>query len=391
MEFRKLFLAGVVWFIFSAGIVYAETADRTVGMDKMVITATLSEKKIKDAPGSIAVITASEMKDINALTVADALETAAGLVVSRESGRVQVPAVRGARSKHTLILLDGRRLAFGFNDLIDLRQIPTVMVERIEIVRGPASALYGSDALGGVVNIITKSPPKSWSGLVTGQYGINKEGEGREYAGSGLIGGPVERFRFLLSAEKRHKDGWDSDGNLPDDGFKEKPGFAAGRFTFDITGKMVLSGGLEYMENTYTGDQFYENMARERRADENRKGYYLQYDLTMKDFHQLMFSLNRSDFENDLDFIPFAASGQRRTEQYTNQAEARYTGLFFNNHLVTVGGELRRDGLDDTQMGTRTDRNVDNFSLFLQDDFHIFDPLMAILAVRYDHEVLAAW
>lgn len=51
-----------------------------------------------------------------------------------------MPSIRGARAKHTLILLDGRRLAYGFNDMVDLRQIPTTMVERIEIVRGPASS-----------------------------------------------------------------------------------------------------------------------------------------------------------------------------------------------------------------------------------------------------------
>ncbi len=384
MFYCKLFMAMFLGVVFSAGGVYAGKEGEATRLDEVVISATMTQKALGDAPGSVEVITAREIKDLNALTVADALEMAVGLVVSRESGRVEAASVRGGRSKHNLVLLDGRRLAFGFNDLIDLRQIPTVIVERIEIVRGPASSLYGSDALGGVINIITKSPPDTFSGMAMGQYGINRKGEAKEYVGSAFAGGPLDRFRFLLSGEMRHKDGWDISGKLPDDGYKEKPKFAAGRFAFDLTENQVLSGGLEYMENTYTGGQFYENQARERKADEQREGYYLQYDVHMIDMHNFMLRVNRSVFENDLGFKPFAESGERHTEQYTNQAEVRYSGLFLNNHMITLGTEFRKDGLDDTQMSIRTDKSVNNFSLFLQDEFNIFDPLYIVLGLRYD-------
>ncbi len=381
---RKLFttvaLIGIVCF----GGVHVGSAGTPARMDEVIVSATMTEKPIGDAPGSVEVITASEIKDLNALTVADALEMAVGLVVSRESGRVEAPAVRGGRSKHTLILLDGRRLAFGFNDLIDLRQLPAVMVERIEIVRGPASSLYGSDALGGVINIITKSPPDRLSGMATGQFGVNRSGEAKEYVGSAVAGGPLSRLRFLVSGEMRQKDGWDISGQLPDDGFAEKPRFGAGRMALDLTDNQVLSGGLEYMDNTYTGGQFFENLARERRGDESRTGYYLQYDAHLIQSHHLMLRANRSEFEHDLEFTPFAETGQRHTEQGTDQAEARYSGLFFNNHLVTLGAEYRKDSLYDFQMSRLTDRNVNNLSVFLQDEFRILSPLYMVLGLRYD-------
>jgi outer membrane receptor for ferrienterochelin and colicins len=367
------------------GPVWAAQEEAPQRLDEVVVSATGTAKTILDAPGAVEVITARDIQDLNALTVAEALEAAVGLVVSRESGRVQVPSIRGARSKHTLVLLDGRRLAFGFNDMVDLRQIPTVMVERIEIVRGPASALYGSDSLGGVVNIITKAAPREWTGAVQSQFGVNRDGEAKEYVGSGLVGGPMNRFRFLLSGELRHKDGWDKSGSLPDDGFKEKPGFLAGRFAFDLTDYQTLSAGLEYMDNTYTGDQFYEQQARERKADEERWGYYVQYDAQLRDADQLMLRVNRSEFRNELGFAPFAASGERNTKQFTTQAEARYSALVLSDHLVTVGAEYRRDELDDTQMRLRTDKDVDNVSVLLQDEFHLLDPLYVVLGVRYDH------
>ncbi len=374
-----------VWLFTGVVEADAEKTDRPFKLDEVVVSATMTEKLISDAPGSVEVITAREIQDMNALTVAQALKSAAGLFVSLQSGRVRVPGIRGARSKHTLVLLDGRRLAFGFNDMIDVRQIPTFMVERIEIVRGPASALYGSDALGGVVNIITKSPPREWSGMATAQYGVNRDGDGREHVGGFMLGGPVERFRALIAAELRQKDGWDKNGKLPDDGFKEDPRFAASRFAFDVMEGQVLSGGIDYAQNNYTGDMSYENLVRERKADEERLGYFLQYDAHLMDVHHVMLRLNRSQFRYNNEFVPFAASGERHTEQYTNQAELRYSGLWFGDHQFTLGGELRREGLDDTQEGIRTDRDVDNISVFLQNEFHLFDPLYVVLGLRYDH------
>ncbi len=375
----------LAFFVMGVAFAHAEKAEELFRLDEVVVSATMTERKIGEAPGSIEVITAREIEDLNALNVAQALESATGLVVSRESGRIRVPAIRGARSKHTLVLLDGRRLALGFNDMIDVRQIPTVMVERIEIVRGPASALFGSDALGGVVNIITRKPPREWSGLVTARYGVNRDGEGQEYVGGFMLGGPLDRFRAIISAELRHKGGWDRSGKLPDDGFKEKPRFAASRFALDVTDRQILSGGIEYMENTYTGKQFYEGLARDREADEERLGYFLQYDAHLKDVHHVMLRLNRSQYQHDLGFKPFAASGERHAEQYTNQAELRYSGLLLGSQQFTVSGELRRDGLDDTQAGLNTDKDVDNISVFLQNELHLFDPLYVVLGLRYDH------
>ncbi len=353
-------------------------------MDKMVVTSTMTEKRIADAPGSVEVISAQDMTELNALTVAEALESATGLIVNNESGRVKVPSIRGARAKHTLILLDGRRLAYGFNDMVDLRQIPTTMVERIEIVRGPASSLYGSDALGGVVNIITKKASREVTAKAGGQFGRQMDGENDRFNVGGYLGGGTDRLRSLLAMEAGHENGWDKDGAAPDDGFSQEPAFLAGRLAWDLTDNQSLTAGTEYMQNTYDGFQFYEGSDRTRRADESRQGYFLQYDAAFLDVHNVMLRLNRSEFDNELGFTPFAASGERVTEQDTNQLEARYSGLILNHHLLTVGGEVRREGLDDTQSGVTTDEHVDNYSMFLQDEFQIFDPLTLTLTMRYD-------
>lgn len=375
----RLTLLGALFFATAAA-----HAGTDQNMDKMVVTATMTEKRIADAPGSIEVISAQDITELNAQTVAQALESATGLIVSNESGRVKVPSIRGARAKHTLILLDGRRLAYGFNDMVDLRQIPTTMVERIEIVRGPASSLYGSDALGGVVNIITKKASREVTAKASGQYGRQIDGENDRFNFGGYLGGGTDQVRTLLAMEAGHENGWDRNGAAPDDGFSQEPAFLAGRLAWDLTDGQSLSAGAEYMQNTYDGLQFYEGSDRTRTADESRQGYFLQYDAAFMDVHNVMVRLNRSEFDNELGFAPFAASGERVTEQYTNQLEARYSGLFLGNHLLTAGGEVRREGLDDTQNDMGTNEHTDNYSLFLQDEFQILDPLTLTLSLRYD-------
>jgi outer membrane receptor for ferrienterochelin and colicins len=230
----------------------------------------MTEKTIGGVPGSVEVITAEELAEMNADSVADALETATGLVVTTESGRVSAPDIRGTKSKHALILIDGRRLAAGFGELVDINQIPVLMVERIEIVRGPSSSLYGSDAIGGVVNIITRKPPKEGKVGARVQYGRDRNEEGTEYIGSVLAGDTFERLGVIAAGELRKKDGWDLVVNEQDDGDKEGEKSGIGRFALGFTDDHVLSGGFEFNEMSRQGLRYLENMTRDRDADDKR-------------------------------------------------------------------------------------------------------------------------
>ncbi len=358
-----------------------ETARDGRELDRVVVTATMTEHAIEDSPGSVEVITAREMEERNVSTVAEALETATGLIVKGESGRVMAPSIRGTKSKHTLVLLDGRRMASGFGDLVDLSQIPVVMVDRIEVVRGPASGLYGSDALGGVVNIITKKATREWKARLKGQYGTDKYGEGTEYIGSGYGGGFIDRFSFLVSGQLGKKAGWDRVLDENDDGDKEREGYSAGRFTLDIVKNHVLSGGFEYGKKNMEGLRYMENLDRNRDADSRRSGYFLQYDAKFKETYALMLRLNRSETKTDIDITPVTSNPETSGMKYfLNQGEAKFSGLFFDSHLVTMGTELRKEGRDDRS----SDMTMNNFSLFLQDEYQIVKPLALIVGLRFD-------
>ena len=359
-----------------------QTQKQAVEIENMVVTATMTEKEIEKAPGSIEVITSQEIEEMDAQTVADALETATGLIVADETGRIKTPSIRGTGNKHTLVLIDGRRLSMGYKDFLDINQISVDMIDRIEVVRGPTSALYGSDAIGGVVNIITKKPPQELAVGATYQYGISKHNEGEEHIGRAYLGDSFGRFGFLLAGGYQNKNGWDLDGILPDDGDHEELGSAVGRFSFDFNDNHSLLAGFEYSDMDREGMRFYQNLDRERDAEDKRHSYFLQYDARPNPLYNLMLRAYYSEHENDIEFSPTAqVTGEEDAKRKLNQIEGRFTGAFFDKHIITVGSEFREESREDE---TGRDDDVDNFSVYLQDEYQVLDPLYLVLGVRFD-------
>ena len=130
--------------------------DTSLAVEKIVVTATRIAGTILASPDHITVVSGEELA--GALSAAEALESVAGVSVSDNGtvGSVQSVSLRGSAAAQVLVLVDGVRLNDSRQGAPDLSQIPVDNIERIEIVRGGTSALYGADAVAGVVNIITK-------------------------------------------------------------------------------------------------------------------------------------------------------------------------------------------------------------------------------------------
>ena len=135
-----------------------EGEEDTASMEDVVITATKTEQEILDVPQHVTVITAEDIEKSGVRDVAQILNRQAGLTVEDYGslGAVQSLRMRGSTTEQVLVLLDGVRLNNAQSGTVDLSLVPVNNIERIEIVRGGTSALYGSDAVGGVVNIITR-------------------------------------------------------------------------------------------------------------------------------------------------------------------------------------------------------------------------------------------
>lgn len=137
-------------------------AQTTPTLKEVVVTATRVDSSVLDSPSSVSVISSQQIADSGATDVAQVINGQPGVVVNDygPTGALKTVSIRGSTSSQVLVLLDGIRLNSSVNGEVDLSSIPMEIIDHIEIVRGGESSLYGSSAIGGVINIITKKAEK---------------------------------------------------------------------------------------------------------------------------------------------------------------------------------------------------------------------------------------
>ncbi|MCL3781968.1 TonB-dependent receptor [Prolixibacteraceae bacterium JC049] len=131
-----------------------------LNLDQVTVTGTRTPHVLKEAPVLTQLISSKELMNIDSETITDILEVEMPGVEMANHGGVPVLNMMGLETQYSLVLIDGERMAKSLQKTIDYSRINTANIERIEIIRGASSALYGSDAMGGVINIITKKPSK---------------------------------------------------------------------------------------------------------------------------------------------------------------------------------------------------------------------------------------
>ena len=190
-------------------------------MATVVISASGFEQTIREAPASITVLTREQLEKERFGNLAQALESVEGIDVAAagdKTGGMNI-SVRGMPSDYTLILIDGRRqnaagnvTPNGFGGTSTSFMPPVGAIERIEIIHGPMSTLYGSDAMGGVINIITRKVGKQWTGSVSADYTVQEESAfGDVKAGKFYLSGPIasEVLGLALRGSAQRRDAAD--------------------------------------------------------------------------------------------------------------------------------------------------------------------------------------
>lgn len=196
---RKALLAAITVFVMGGVTVQAEELP-VYSFDEVVVTATRTENDVKKVPASTQVITQEDIKRGGATSVRNALSMYANIFQkSKVRGGGHDIIIRGMETKHSLVMVNGRRIsneadANGLGNAMSLDRININDVEKIEIVRGPSSALYGSEAMGGVLNIITK--PSKEQTLLTGLEHTFEDTSHWWHADTGRIG----NFSMTLDA-----------------------------------------------------------------------------------------------------------------------------------------------------------------------------------------------
>ena len=199
---------------------------------------------IKETPSAVEVVSSKKLEQTQAKTLHDALKSALGVNVFNDfQGRSNV-SIRGSESRHVLIMVDGKRLggelSYNSANAWDVDRIRMDDVERVEIIRGPAGALYGSDAMGGVINVITKNPDKNIA-TVNYEYGWYEDGKGAGYKGNLYMQGAEDKYSYKLSAGlNKSRPYLDPEGSGDPMNFygKEQPYSINVAYTFDNGNKL---------------------------------------------------------------------------------------------------------------------------------------------------------
>ncbi|EXJ14288.1 TonB-dependent vitamin B12 receptor [Imhoffiella purpurea] len=193
-----------------AGNLFADTSPTT--LDTVVVTATRTATPATESLASVTVIDRAEIERRQSRSVPDLLRGVPGVTVSQNGGAGQVASVslRGTNSDHVLVLIDGVRIGSATLGTSPLQDIPIEQIERIEVVRGPRSSLYGSEAIGGVIQIFTRRG----GGPLAPRLSVGGGSFGTLSASAGLSGGG-ENGWFDLGANVERTDGIDACDGRP--------------------------------------------------------------------------------------------------------------------------------------------------------------------------------
>ncbi|MCX8048300.1 MAG: TonB-dependent receptor [Methylohalobius sp.] len=235
-------------FILASCLAFSCLAEEPTLLDTLTVTATRREVPMRDLASSLTVLTEADFKARGVYTVAEALRTVPGLDVVRLGplGQQTSVFVRGTESRHVLVLIDGVEANDPSNPggLFDFAHLTVDDIERVEILRGPQSSLYGSDAIGGVIQVFTKrgeGKPKTSLSAEGGSFGT--------YRLIGQGGGQWDSLRYSLSASQLKSHGFSAAdrhlaGNREDDGYRNTT--VSARLNFEPSQIFALSGTTRY-------------------------------------------------------------------------------------------------------------------------------------------------
>lgn len=349
------------------------TKDEENLLETFVITGTRTPKLLKDAPIVTRVITAEAIEKTSSTNIVDLLQTEMpGLEFSTGMNRQTTIDIQGFGGSSVLFLVDGERMAGETFDNVDYNRLNTADIERVEIVKGAASSLYGSNAVGAVVNIITKKAKKPWSLNLGAKYGSHKKMN--HTASVGIKQGKFNSMTTVQHSssgriEMKNPGVYDVlyPSNLCD--FKE-------RLIYKPTEKIELIARAGY----YFRERFAEVASNERFRDFSG-GLKGVYSFSKTNYLELSYAFDQYDKS---DYSLKKRTDVRNYSNVQHSVHALYNHAFTKDHTLTVGGDLLRDYLSAYQFkgGNQEQYVVDVFAQF---DWNILPNLNIISGLRFDY------
>ena len=362
-----------------------------------VVSAAGYEQNIAQAPASISVITREQLEKQSYSNIVDAVKNIPGVYVTG-GGQMQDISIRGMTSSYTLYLVDGRPISAGrsvnTNGSDGGKQIglpPLSMIERIEVIRGPMSSLYGSEAMGGVINIITRKGANERGGTLSTEYthSLNDLQEDESYTSLYLADALVPDLLglrlnggFTRTQEAEYIGGDDSAASTPDG--KRKQGGAELFLTPDASNRFALS---------------YEAARLDESAHPGKSVAYSPTAVASStEYDKDIFVLSHEGHYENLQINTYLQKDiSERVQELTKKEEVTtfntQASYFWGEHVITLGGRYKEEEL------TRKDNGLLSFlpdavgemdrwiaAVYSEIDWGVSDDLRVTTGVRYDDD-----
>lgn len=365
-------------------------------LNEVVITGSLTEKPLKEVPVLTRVISQKEIQALNPMSIETLLQyELPGLQIGFNS-MSQLPEItyQGMGGEYILFLIDGERVSGeGADHNVDFTRFNVDDIERIEIIKGSQSTIYGSNALGGVINIITKNADRPFTGNINARYAGSN---GQKYTLSSGI--RKDRLSSYTSLTWRTKDSYtieDTEGKTTvvtsPDGETVNTGdpqytTVYGYNIWDLTQKLGYTCN-ERLSTELKGS-FYHNK-RDIRTGKNYQDFFIDYTLSGKvkylpaENQQITLSYLFDSYKKNKDYFK---SGKTDTDYHNKTQTPRvdYTGTF-GAHTISAGFEGNLEYLKHYFMKDTSSVSMQTYALYLQEDWKVTERLNVVAGVRADY------
>ena len=352
-------------------------------LQEVVLTATRTERQVSSLPLPVTLVAAEQIEKAGAVRLGEILNEQTGIITVADESGFEGVQIQGVAADYILILMDGVPLVGRSAGNFDLQRLAVGNIKQVEVVKGPSSSLYGSEALGGVINIITEKP-NSEDLKGSASYRIGR------FAQQDMNLDLKQRkgdFRYGLFANRFSSEGYDLSPETPGQTVNPFENYTLqGRFYFDFSEQFTLFTSARFYDQLQdagftTGETEFEGDSHQREWNLHARGEHAWSEALQTEYE--LYYTNYLADERIADPLTDDVLSDSDFDQRMLRPEIRGTYTFRDGSKLTVGAGLQFEQLDRTFFDDKV--RFDSQYTYMQYDFNPVERVNVIAGARYDN------